>query len=342
MGIDKLNKYLQKNVPNAFTKKSVYDLENQKIAFDISILLYKYMSYALKIVVNKTNIIDDDLDRKELVRIWINGIIKALSVWLNYKILPIVVFDGKAGNIKNATLSERWETKKLKKEKIASLTSLIRADPLTNCGLIKDLKQELINCIEIYPEDKLLLKNVLESIGLPCLVATSEAEQLCAMLCLENKCMGAYSLDSDLLCYGCPLMITKFSDEYCIDENGYQDLQVECISIDVVLKQLNMTHDMFIDFCIMCGCDYNTNIPNIGPPRAYTLIMKHQNIENIPKDTSCLNHLVCRDAFKQVVASTLVAEGNIDDLTMKSYDPTYTEYTKNHAYNIKLYYKSLQ
>src|SRR5687767_12746749 len=152
MGIDKLNKYLKTKIPTAYTKKSVYDLEDQKIAFDVSILMYKYMNYALKIVVNKTNIIDEDIDRKELIRIWINGIIKSLTPWLTYKALPIIIFDGNAGNIKNATLTERWESKKLKKEKIASLTAQIRADPLTHCGLIKDLKQELIYCIEIYPE----------------------------------------------------------------------------------------------------------------------------------------------------------------------------------------------
>src|SRR5688500_10946149 len=109
MGIDKLNKYLYKKVPHAFIKKSIYELENQKIAFDISILMYKYMNYSLKIVVNKTNIIDDDLDRKELIRIWISSIIKALFIWLSYKALPIIVFDGAAGNIKNDTLKQRWE-----------------------------------------------------------------------------------------------------------------------------------------------------------------------------------------------------------------------------------------
>ena len=340
MGIDKLNKYLKTNVPNAYSKKSVYDLENQKIAFDISILMYKYMNYALKIVVNQTNIIDEDLDRNKLIRIWISGIIKAFFIWLNYKITPVVVFDGPAGQNKNKTLANRSESKKLRKEKIASLTELIRSDPLTNCLLIKDLKQELMNDITIYPEDKLLLKNVLESIGLQCLAATSEAEQLCAMLCIEGYCIGSYSLDSDLLVYGCPLMITKFSDEFYENVNGYREIQVECIMIDVVLRELNMSREMFVDFCILLGCDYNESIRGKGVVGALKLISKYKSIDNIPIDTTCLNHVECRDAFKIVPAKTLVQSGNIDDLTMKPYETTYIEYTKNHMHNIKLYYKN--
>lgn len=342
MGIDKLNKYLQKKVPNAYTKKSVYELENQKIAIDASILMYKYMNCALKIVVNKTNILEQDIDRHELIRVWINVMIKSLSIWLNYKCLPIMVFDGKPDYIKKDTLMERAEKRKARKLKIEELTCQIRADPLSSCHLIKDLKHELINYIDIHHEDKTLFKNVLESIGIPCLMATSEAEQLCAMLCIEGYCMGAYSLDSDLLCYGCPLMITKFSDEYYMDENGVQDLQIECISIDIVLKELKMTRDMFIDFCIMCGCDYNTSIKGVGPAKILKYIIKHQSIDHIPIDITCFNHIACRNAFKLVPARSLVAEGDIDDLTMKPYDVTYALYTKHHAYNIKLYYKNLQ
>ncbi len=352
MGIDKLNKYLKDKVPNAYNKKSVYDFENQKIAFDISIVMYKYMSYALKIVVNQTNIIDEDLDRNKIIKIWINGIIKSFFIWLNYKIKPVVIFDGPAGQNKNKTLIARGEGKRLRKEKIALLTSQIRADPLSNCMLINDLKKELMNDITIFPEDKLLLKNVLESIGIPCLTAICEAEQLCAMLCIESYCVGCYSLDSDLLVYGCPLMITKFSDELGEDINGNQEIQIECIMIDVVLRELTMTRDMFVDFCILLGCDYNQNIKNLRVSKAYQLILKYRSIDNIPVneyiakhksiDITCLNHIECREAFKVVEAKTLVFEGDLDHLNIKPYEPTYVEYTKNHAYNIKLYYKNIQ
>ena len=42
-----------------------------------------------------------------------------------------------------------------------------------------------------------------------------------------------------------------------------------------------MTYEQFIDFCILCGCDYTSKIPNVGPIKAYSYIKAHKNIENI-------------------------------------------------------------
>ena len=81
MGINHLIKYLQKKVPNAFSKSSDA-FENQKIAIDASIIMYKYRSSALKIVVNKTNILENNIDLNELNRIWISMMIKFLCHWL--------------------------------------------------------------------------------------------------------------------------------------------------------------------------------------------------------------------------------------------------------------------
>ena len=38
------------------------------------------------------------------------------------------------------------------------------------------------------------------------------------------------------------------------------------------LDELGLTDDQFIDLCIMCGCDYCSNIKGIGPVRALALI----------------------------------------------------------------------
>lgn len=37
--------------------------------------------------------------------------------------------------------------------------------------------------------------------------------------------------------------------------------------------------DQFIDLCILCGCDYTSNIRGIGPVKALSLIQKHGTIE---------------------------------------------------------------
>ena len=39
--------------------------------------------------------------------------------------------------------------------------------------------------------------------------------------------------------------------------------------------------DEFIDFCILCGCDYVPRIGGFGPASAYTAIKEHRTIEKV-------------------------------------------------------------
>ena len=42
-----------------------------------------------------------------------------------------------------------------------------------------------------------------------------------------------------------------------------------------------MDMDQFIDLCILCGCDYTTNIQGVGPVKAYKYIKDLKTIENV-------------------------------------------------------------
>ena len=56
----------------------------------------------------------------------------------------------------------------------------------------------------------------------------------------------------------------------------------------------------FLDFCIMCGTDYNPNIKKIGVKRSFALIQKHRSIESVGKDgldIAVLNHQGSRLLF---------------------------------------------
>jgi 5'-3' exonuclease len=53
--------------------------------------------------------------------------------------------------------------------------------------------------------------------------------------------------------------------------------------------------------CILCGTDYSSSIPGIGPMKAYKYIKMYGSIENIGKmlkiDISALNHIRLREIF---------------------------------------------
>ena len=46
---------------------------------------------------------------------------------------------------------------------------------------------------------------------------------------------------------------------------------------------MELTHDQFVDLCILLGCDYCDSIRGVGPKTALKLIREHKCIEEILK-----------------------------------------------------------
>lgn len=340
MGIKNLSKFLTKESKEAFENLPIDALSGQAIAIDVSIYMYKFMANALSTVCNQTNFLVDNLDRDLVLRLWINKTVNALVTWLSYNIKPILVFDGTPCKEKLETLTDRRKIKDDKREKIALLHHQIRNDPfLCHSSLINDYKKELAGLIEFSDDEKSLYKNVLKSLGFPCLQATGEAEQLCSMLCLDGYVCGVYTRDIDVLVYGCPLMIKDFSDDVNIDEHGFTTPLLKCVKMNKVLEELKVNQSFFVDLCIMSGCDYNTSIKNLGPARIFKMLKKYGSIENVPVDTTSYKYQFCREQFKTVPSESLIKEG---DLEFK--DPTneYYKYTKFHVGKLRSYYQTMK
>ena len=53
------------------------------------------------------------------------------------------------------------------------------------------------------------------------------------------------------------------------------------VDLDLVLSEMELTYSQFIDFCILCGCDYTCTIPKVGPVTALKLIKEFNSIEGI-------------------------------------------------------------
>jgi 5'-3' exonuclease len=118
-------------------------------------------------------------------------------------------------------------------------------------------------------------KKLLDSKGIKYIQATGEADTLISYIFAEKddtlpRAVAVLSADSDMLTYGCPILITEIS------------LQTATIyRLDAVLEYLKMTREMFVDFCILCGCDYSSKITGIAIKGANSYIIKHKKIETI-------------------------------------------------------------
>jgi 5'-3' exonuclease len=173
----------------------------------------------------------------------------------------------------------------MKKLKLVSLSST----PDINIQMLQArFKKSESMIVEFDPKELKQLEELFTVCKVPYLTSPTEAESLCSYLALSGQVDAVISNDSDICAYG----VKKFLYEINV-------FTKTCIEIDlaIMLAELKLTFESFRDWCIMCGTDYNNNIPGIGPVNAFKLIQKYKRIEDIPKDTDILNYVRTRELF---------------------------------------------
>lgn len=332
MGIKNLHTFLRKMLKAQNKFKDVYKemhfskFAGKTIAVDVSIYLYKYM-YALE-------------DK------WLNGFVTFINMLHKYQIKPLMIFDGEYLPAKKIEHIKRKENKKKNLNKITqleklydeyinnsicdavlinfykknggTLTPLLRKNETISIDkniLFNMIQQKKKKSIKITPKHYENLKELFSLYNIQYYTAKYEAESLCAGLCNSDIVYSVISEDTDLLCYGINIFMCKI--------NVFKET---CIVIDIkcLLESLDMCFDEFRDFCIMCGTDYNNNIPRVGPVKAFKLIKTYKSIENISKetnmDTSILNYNICIHIFnneentKYIDSITIKAKTDIEDI----------------------------
>jgi flap endonuclease-1 len=270
MGIKNLKILLQNYCENHVIKKDLKEYKGKILAVDCSIFIYKSLY-------NNSDILD--------------GMTRNILRFLKNGIIPYFVFDGKPPEEKNILLEERKDKKNHLIEKKNEIEKIIENKkkgeikmdeiPINDQNnymtmYIEELEQELVkvnkNIININSEHFHLLYKLLKYFGIPYIIAEGEGETFCAKLYINNKVDGIISEDSDVLPNGGKIFIRGFNPE-----RNY----VEEYNLDVILTNLELEYNQFVDLCILCGCDYTTKINGIGPITAYKLIKSYDNIENI-------------------------------------------------------------
>jgi flap endonuclease-1 len=306
MGIQGLKKILKKNAEKSLKEVDITFLNGSKIAIDSSILLYKY-----RYIHSSDNF-------------HIIGFSSLINELQSFNITPVFVFDGKPPDAKQGTLNKRIETKTKLNEKINELIKkkdLILINELSNSELINE---EYINdsnltnesnesneseLIEINKELEKLQKNnlvitkkhsqevmeLLNSLDIGNIKAIGEAEEYCSFLQKNGFVDYVLTEDTDSLTFGATKVL------FNIPKTRNKFLLIE---LNVVLSELEFSYSQFIDFCILCGCDYTCTIPKVGPVSALKLIKEYGSIESIIdknnnkyKIPDNFNYLVARELF---------------------------------------------
>jgi len=302
MGIKNLHQVLRKMSQDIYESKSLKEYAFKKVAVDASLYLYKYKAAAG--------------DR------WLSALLNLIMCLRRNDVHCFFVYDGKPPDEKLAEKERRAGARDKLRERTLNVEQAIkkynesgeveqilldiikkrRNSPSRIKRLLKDSPGIDIRYLESYlerlrnqvvslsTEDITKSQEMLTLLGVPFCTSETEAETLCSFLALAGTVDAVMTEDTDVLAYGTPNLLHK------VDTN-----KGTCVSLKMtdILSSTSMTMETFRDMCIMCGTDYNTNIPKIGSQTAYKLMLEHKSIDALPEkyDKSFLKHERVRELF---------------------------------------------
>ena len=261
MGIKGLTKSIKKYSPGSITNENLYKLSGKKVAVDASLILYQQLLKSPNGKIFKNS--------KGKITSHITGLFYKIMNYISLNIEMIFIFDGKPPDNKQDCINIRKEKSKKAKEASMKTTCEEEKEKLEKSAL--RLTKEMIDDV------KLLLNYMGISYIHP---EVGEGEAYASELCRIGYVDYVLTEDMDTMAYGCPKLIRN-----CIDKSLKRKDIVSIFDYTKLINDFELNHDEFLDFCILCGCDYCPVVPKIGNITAMKLIKTYKTIENIYENT---------------------------------------------------------
>ena len=287
MGIKSLTKTIQKESPSSIVHENLYKLTGKRVAVDASLIIYQQLLNNSKGKLFKTS--------NGKITNHITGLFYKIMNYISLNITLIFIFDGKPPDNKKDCIEER--KKKSEKAKELSTTATTDEEKQKYEKASIRVTKEMINDV----------KNLLNLMGISYIHPDGEGEAYASELCRIGYVDYVLSEDMDSLVYGCPKLIRK-----CVDKSFKRKDIVSIFNYETLIKDIDLTPDQFVEFCILCGCDYCNSPPKIGPITALKLIKQYGSIDPIielPKYTFPENY---KDVFMNAKKNFKIFFNTID------------------------------
>lgn len=301
MGITNLLPFLRKHAPKAITKApSLESLKNKSIAIDLAILIRKVLYGSVDEYCETLVQMDTNLKENLITPIWVfDGVDSAQDKKEERH-------DRQKKRMRGEEIAEeQWEmlakekelimrgdaVKRAKTEMEAAKQALI-SSPTSETRLLYDhavtVHQRIVD-LESQPsmmakaqrlaeidavrekQDQVVvidydkIKEEFRRHDITFVIAKGEAERCCAWLAHTKKVDIVASDDSDAIAHGSPMILRNLGPSLAT-------LKMELWDFSVVLTSLKLSYPSFVEFCLLCGCDFCDNIQGLGPVAAYELI----------------------------------------------------------------------
>jgi len=271
------------NVVQCIREVDFKSLHGRKIAIDASMAIYQFLIAVRSGGPNQQAVMLTNSDGETTSHI--QGMFNRTNRFLIEGMKPIFVFDGKAPAMKSGELEKRRE--KRKKAEV----ELKKAVDDENVEEMDKHSKRLARAGRKENED---CKRLLQLMGVPVIVAPMEAEAECAALCKAGLVYATGTEDMDALTFATPVLIRKLT----FANQTAKGAKIQQMNYKKAIEGLELTHEQFVDLCILLGCDYCDTIRGIGPKTALKLIRQHGSIEKI---ITSLKGVVNKDGVQKYV-----------------------------------------
>ncbi|KAG8899982.1 Elongation of fatty acids protein 2, partial [Tulasnella sp. 408] len=262
MGIKGLTALLVENAPASMKDHEIKTLFGRKVAIDASMSIYQFLiavrSKDGEVLTNEAGETTSHLMGffYRTIRMVENGI------------KPAYVFDGKPPELKSGVLAKRFERRKEATE---------QGEEAKEVGTTEEVDRLSRRTVRVTKEHNAECQRLLKLMGIPCVVAPSEAEAQCAELARGGKVFAAGSEDMDTLTFGAPTLFRHLTFSEA------KKAPIVEVNLQKALEGLEMNMSQFAELCILLGCDYLEPIKGVGPKSALKLIREHGSLKEVVK-----------------------------------------------------------
>jgi len=259
MGIKQLFSIIKEEAPEAVKEGEIKNQFGRKVAIDASMSIY---SFLIAVRSDGQQLMNESGETTSHLM----GMFYRTLRMVDNGIKPLYVFDGAPPKLKSGELAKRFQRKQEATEGL---------EEAKETGTAEDVEKFSRRTVRVTREHNAECQRLLKLMGVPYIIAPTEAEAQCAVLAKAGKVYAAASEDMDTLCFDSPILLRHLT----FSEQRKEPIQE--IRLDKVLEGLNMERSQFIDLCILLGCDYLDPIPKVGPTTALKLIREHGSLEKV-------------------------------------------------------------
>jgi flap endonuclease-1 len=264
MGIKGLAKLLSDEAPDCIREVELKSLHGRKIAIDASMAIYQFLIAVRSGGPNQQATMLTNAEGETTSHI--QGMFNRTIRYMTEGIRPVFVFDGKPPDVKSHELIKRRE----KREKAQAALAVASEE-----GNVEEQDKQSKRLVRAGTKENEDCRKLLTLMGVPVVTAPCEAEAQAAALCKAGLVYATGTEDMDALTFATPILVRKLTFA-----NASKSM-VQTMNYNKVIEGLAISHDQFVDLCIMLGCDYCDTIRGVGPKTALKLIREHGNIEKV-------------------------------------------------------------